>query len=680
MTDYVYDLEIYRNVFTGYFGNVETRKCYGFEISDRRDDRQELIELCRHIARAKGRLIGFNNCNFDYPLLHFILKNQSCTVEQIFEKAQSIIDAQDEDKAKNRIPNKEVLIPQIDLYLIHHFNNKARATSLKVLEFNMMADNIEDLPYEPGSILTPDQTDILLPYNKHDMLQTFLFWKESLDQIRFREELSKKYKRNFLNHNDTKIGKDYFVMKLEQEGVRCFDERRKPIQTVREELDLSQCVPSYVKFSRPEFQAVRDWIASQRIKETKGVFTDIIEDELGELAKYANMRKKAKKLHNPLENPEEVVPGSFIEERELKSGKTSTYHCWNIADNLNCVVDGVEYVFGTGGLHAAVDSQIVESDEKRVVKSFDVASFYPNLAIVNRIYPEHMTEKFCDIYLDIYQQRKGYAKGTAENAMMKLALNGSFGDSNNPYSPFYDPMFTMKITVGGQLSLAMLVDSLLSVPTVKILLVNTDGLEFSVDRQYEDQAKEKCSEWEKQTGLELEESTYQKLAIMDVNNYIGVDDNGKVKRKGSYVYIRPNEPGAELGWHQNHSMLVVPKAAEAAILEGKDIEDFILNHDNIYDFMLRTKVPRNSRLVGRKDGADTLLQNTTRYYVSKDGYELWKIMPPLPNKEEERYIGIQKGRTVTVCNDIKEYDGNIDYDFYIKEARKLVDPLLTKKE
>ena len=38
-------------------------------------------------------------------------------------------------------------VDQLDLFLIHHFDNRARSTSLKVLEFNMRADNISDLPF-----------------------------------------------------------------------------------------------------------------------------------------------------------------------------------------------------------------------------------------------------------------------------------------------------------------------------------------------------------------------------------------------------------------------------------------------------------------------------------------------------------------------------------------------------
>ena len=54
---------------------------------------------------------------------------------------------------------------------------------------------------------------------------------------------------------------------------------------------------------------------------------------------------------------------------------------------------------------------------------------------------------------DVYNQRKSFAKGTAENAMLKLALNSVYGDSNNKYSVFYDPKYTMNITINGQLSL-----------------------------------------------------------------------------------------------------------------------------------------------------------------------------------------------------------------------------------
>ena len=144
----------------------------------------------------------------------------------------------------------------------------------------------------------------------------------------------------------------------------------------------------------------------------------------------------------------------------------------------------------------------------------------------------------------------------------------------------------------------------------------------------------------------------------------------KIKRKGAYEY-------ENLGWHQNHSALVIPKAAEYALIKGGDLEEFIKTHKDKYDFMLRTRVPRSSRLVTiDEDGDETPQQNICRYYISKEGEKLVKIMPPLPDKDEERYIGIDKEWNVKTCNNVLDFQWDIDYDYYVSEAKKLVEPLL----
>ena len=88
----------------------------------------------------------------------------------------------------------------------------------------------------------------------------------------------------------------------------------------------------------------------------------------------------------------------------------------------------------------------------------------------------------------------------------------------------------------------------------------------------------------------------------------------KVKLKGAYV-------ADELGWHQNHSAKVIQMAAAAEMLDGIPVEQFIRNHKNKYDFLLRTKVPRSSSLVLLTQIDDeglefdeTKLQNICRYY------------------------------------------------------------------
>jgi hypothetical protein len=316
-----------------------------------------------------------------------------------------------------------------------------------------------------------------------------------------------------------------------------------------------------------------------------------------------------------------------------------------------------------------------------VIIDLDVASFYPNLAISNELYPAHLGKQFCTIYKNVYDMRSGYAKGTPENAMLKLALNGVYGDSNNVYSPFYDPAYTMAITINGQLLLCMLAEELMKIPGLSMIQANTDGLTVYVPRIFTGQVEQVRHAWEKLTRLQLEEAIYDAMFIRDVNNYIAVYEGGKkVKRKGAYCHTTKTDanPNGDLGWHQNHSMQVVAKAAEAALVHDKNIRDFITSHEDIHDFMMVTKVPRNSKLMW----GDQQVQNITRYYVSTDGATLTKVMPPLakalkidPNAPERR-MAVCKGWTVTECNNMQRFNrGTLNYEFYIKEAEKLVAPL-----
>lgn len=686
--DVIYDIETYPDTFT--FCGVDSDGKNGviFEISWRKNERAQMVEYLRKLYRNKSRMVGFNNVAFDYPVLHFILKNENATIKQIYDKAMSIIKVQNEDdKFANIIPAKDQLIKQVDLFKIHHFDNKARATSLKMIEFNMKSDNIEDLPFPVGMKLSANQIEVLKKYNKHDVLQTLLFYRKSLEAIRFREKLSNQYGRDFINHNDTKIGKDYFIMRLEEETPGCCykkGERGRVIQqTPRASIEIGEIVFDYVKYDRPELSALVDWFKKRTITGTKGVFTDILEAELGNLAQYSKLTTKKKKLkQKPTESEVTALqkenPLCWVEEITLKGKETKAngggfkkayWLNWNVSETLNVVVDGFQLDFGTGGIHGSVESQIVKSDDDYILIDLDVASFYPNLSIANNLHPQHLGQTFCKIYKDVYETRKIYDKKSAENAVMKLALNGVYGDSNSEFSPFYDPKFTMSITINGQLLLCMIIDKLCKIESLTMVQANTDGLTVRVLRKDQDTVMGIVKWWEGVTGLELERNDYQQMIIANVNHYIAQYLDGKVKRKGAYEY-------ADLGWNKNHSALVIKKAAEAALVYGKDVEEFIRSHGDKYDFMLRTKVPRSSRLVlVKEDGSETQQQNICRYYASKQGGRLVKIMPPLPDKEDERRIGIDKEWNVKTCNDIKSFAWDIDYDYYITQAKKLVDEL-----
>jgi hypothetical protein len=541
--DYIWDIETYKTAFTFSAISVDEQHAVSFECSQRKNEADKLFSFLGELKRKKHRMVGYNNIGFDYPVLHDLISvsDKALTVSgkavatRVYKKAQSIIGSN--DRFGHIITDKSQYVQQIDLYKIMHFDNPARATSLKALEFNMKADSIVDLPYDPHSDLTDDQIDVLLAYNMHDVKMTLLFYKECLSQINFREELSLKYGRNFINHNDTKIGKDYFIMRLEEDMPgSCYRIGKKGErhlnQTKRDVIHIKDCLFNYYDFKRPEFQLVLEWFGKQQLTETKGALSDIEEHELGDLAAYAEMvTKRQKWFSKPSDDVvkmfKEQHPMGWVSEDVLKAKKkgehqSSYWKNWKTATNLNVSINGFRFDFGTGGIHGSISNRKVTSDDEYMIVDADVASMYPNIAIANRVYPEHLSEKFCDIYQDVYNQRKSYPKGSAENAMLKLALNGVYGDSNNQYSPFYDPKYTMTITINGQLSLCLLAERLMEIERLEILQVNTDGITVRLPRSSRAEYDVVCEAWQKQVGLQLEYAEYSKMFIKDCNNYIAV--------------------------------------------------------------------------------------------------------------------------------------------------------------
>lgn len=604
--DWVYDTEEFPNVFTIAFEHAYAPIKLMFEISNWCNDSREIIEFLQYLKSTNARMVGFNNIGWDYPILHTLIRMGHSDANTLYQKAMAIIGSQDDDsKWMHLVKPADRLVEQIDLYLINHFDNKARATSLKVLEFNMRSDSIEDLPFPVGTTLTRDQVEVLKRYNQHDVAETKKFVHVTSDMIEFREKLCALYPgKDWINFNDTKIGKEFFIMKLEEAGVSCYDfgpKGRTPRQTKRPVIHLKDAILPWISFEQPEFTRVLNWLKAQSITETKNVFTDLV-----------------------------------------------------------ARVNGFDFVFGLGGIHGSVESKVIESDDDHVIVDLDVTSYYPNLAIVNGFHPAHLGKDFVTIYKHLFEQRKQYPKKSAESAMLKLALNGVYGDSNNQFSVFYDPLYTMTITLNGQLLLCLLAEGLMHIPGLQLIQVNTDGLTVRVPRNMKVLVDLARAAWQERTGLNLEEAVYKAMMIRDVNNYIAVYEDGSTKRKGAYEW--------KVGWHQNAGGLVIPKVAEKVLVEGAPIRETVENWPDIMDFMLRTKVPRSSHL----QWGDDKVQNITRYVIAKNGKPLRKWMPPLKGKSEWRCIGVESGWKVQVCNDIRDAEGvEIDFDYYVREVEKL---------
>ena len=576
-------------------------------------------------------------------------------------------------------------------------------------------ENIQELPITPGTDIPFDQRNNMYLYNWHDVAATLLFLAYNIGQINLRSELAVKYNHDFTNASDAKIGADIFKLELKKAGL--------PVdrKTFRDEINFSECIFDYVTFERPEFNEVKTWLMNTTITKTKEALNDI--DVPWSLAKYMNPDEVI--VHNVdpiILKSIKLRKGMKVKLSAIPAGE-SLNGCVFIAEHLHVIVDGFQFDFGTGGIHGSISSAVVKTTATHTVIDVDVASYYPNIGIKNNLYPEHLGEAFCRIYEDLYITRGDYPKKKFPmiNLAIKLALNAAYGNSNSQYSFLYDPKYTMSVTLNGQLMLCMLAEHLMKVPGLTMVQINTDGVTYNCPNEYVEHTMALCRWWEGVTKLELEDVEYQAMYIRDVNNYIAVTKDGERKYKGAYEH-NLTKPGQEQ-WHKNFSMRIVGMAAEAALCDGINVEDFIKSKfgddANREAFCLRSKVDRKSLCKIIYDGVEHDQQRITRYYAAVAGGELIKIMPPTDGQRVAWDLGdhymhettgayvvkrpgvkppsgkykpvhqcmkqnipqrrerIESACSVQPCNELALFDwSNLDINHYVNEANKLVVPLL----
>ncbi|MEM4711371.1 MAG: hypothetical protein QXL18_05485 [Candidatus Woesearchaeota archaeon] len=662
----VYDLEQFPNFHSCYAIDVDNKKEYYFVISEFKDQSKSYLEFIKNCSV----MVGFNNLHYDYYLIDYLLKNEEEIYllhsnqlnEKLFDLSQKIINNEIE-----KIPEKNHLIRQIDLFKIWHLDNKARRSSLKDIQVSLNWKKVEDLPLPYDHIVTRKDLFLIEEYNRNDVLSTYEFLLVTLgltdnplykgkNKLKLRNDLKEKYNIDFTNSNDPKIGSD-IILELYCKKTGKSKKEVLELKTLRDKISIKECILPYIRFETKEFKKV--------------------------IAIFNNM----------------------VLTEEKKKFKFST------------ISGGLKFDYGIGGIHGA-NPGIYESNDEYVIKTCDVASLYPSIAIENEFYPEHLGKEFCEIYRGIREDRFK-AKKNNENAVvegLKLALNGTYGKSSDKYSYLFDRKFTLQITVNGQLLLSMLAEKLI-LNGFKIIMINTDGLECIIPKEKEQLYFDICKEWESLTKLTLEFDEYQKLFIRDVNNYIGIYKNNKIKLKGEY------EIDKEL--YKDNSQRIVPIAVSNYFINNIKPEETILNHLNtqeyiignqkirsygIYDFCKREKLKKEYRGEIRKLTKEGMkiypLSKTTRYYISNDGYMLFKIMPPLeknkiddvnkskklnPNQinmfdfieDEYKIDGIEREERITagyLCTIFNNYEEKENYDlnykYYIKESYKLINSII----
>ena len=266
--------------------------------------------------------------------------------------------------------------------------------------------------------------------------------------------------------------------------------------------------------------------------------------------------------------------------------------------------------FGWGGLHGAPKGFVKAQN----IKLMDVNSMYPNI-LINLDGLQDKTTEYKRI-LDYRLKLKAEGK-KKEQAPYKLILNSTYGLLNNEYSQLNNPYLAYSICINGQIAVYELAKRLAHVGA-RVLNINTDGVAYTIDNDYDMRIKE---DWEKEFNLTLGVDRFKTWIQKDVNNYIAVTDTGKIKVKGGDV-----NKYDENRYFANNDIRITHIALVDKLVYGKSVAETIIeNLDNplLYQYILQAGSTYKG--VVMSNHPDKLLNTKiNRIFACKDGIEILK--------------------------------------------------------
>jgi len=612
----IYDIETLRNTLIICFYNIDKNIRKSIVVHEN----ESCVKLVSFLNFIKDcTFIGYNNLAFDAQILEYVYHNPFATAYDVYNEAQRIIELKNDMSDKKYlqiVPEWKLNFKQRDIYKIKNYDSMAKLTSLKFLEFSFRQNNVLEMPIHHSESITVEQIPIVVDYCWNDIDTTLHAWNVFQDDIISREQLSAEFDVNVLNASEPRVVKTIFLSEL----------ARKLGTTVRE---LKERNEEYKKQVKPFKIKVPDWIQFEDLR----------------------FQRVKQQFEDTLINP-------------FNTKKTLAFNYkWR----------NIDIHHGLGGLHACVKSGVYKADNQYIIRDYDKVSFYPFIKIRNGIFPPYYGKEYLDIYEGFFHKRKLYPKSHPLNAGYKLMLNGSFGLMNEYNSPIYYPKGAMFVTITGQLILLYWLEQIMKVaPETIILQCNTDGITLMYYPESEPLVQEVNKRLEELTQIGIEEVSYSQMIIRDVNSYISVNTERKVKLKGVFEIKKD--------YYKNSSFTIIPIALEKYFVHGQDFRKTILEHDNIYDFLGVTKKKSNFdlnyfTLTDDNEVIEEKQQRITRYFISTQQGGLVK---QFKDKKTKGAVNVESGWNCTTANLItstnpKDYP--INYTYYIKEVEKIINSI-----
>lgn len=639
---YVYDIEVFQNIFHCSVKNTETNDIYKFEISERKNQLRELVKFFKQVDKyitwgdyyttninipTNIIFCGYNNLHYDNPIINYIIEYEDKLMQynipticsSIFNLSKTITTSSEDNIDAWKHWKYQIWFDTFDI-LTMLYSNKLRV-GLKEIQVTMQYPNVQEFVCDWTKPLPLEDFDSMIDYNINDIESTSELLNRCKKDVDLRIAIEDEYGVRVLSKDGVNIGMKILTQKyLEKTGLTWWDikDLRSPMSVI----PLKDVILPFIKYDSPILQRV-------------------LEDMKNQI----------------------VSPG--------RKGYENKF-----------VFNNLRYSVGVGGIHSVNSPEIIIPRDDEMLIDIDVASLYPSMLIEYEFYPKHLGKEFLEVYKQIKDERieAKHNGDKVKNETLKLALNGLSGNLQNEHNFCYSPFAVMQIRINGQLLLLMLAEKLTQIGC-RIVQANTDGLFVLLKKDAYSKVNSICREWEQLTKLTLEEDRFKAMYQYAINDYFAITEDNKVKEKGMFI------TAVKLG--KGLTPKIIPKAIISFFKDGISVEDTIKNCTDIRDFLMSEKTGKQWHVEYMNEEQ----QRTNRFYASTNGGYLWKWKDTGHKEGEiitytEPYVGEHKYKAsarqyqnmltasgVTLLNKFDDKpieERKINYRYYIMEAYKII--------
>lgn len=620
---YVYDIEVFQNIFHCSVKNTETNDIYKFEISERKNQLRELVKFFKQVDKyitwgdyyttninipANVIFCGYNNLHYDNPIINYIIEYEDKLMQynipticsSIFNLSKTITTSSEDNIDAWKHWKYQIWFDTFDI-LTMLYSNKLRV-GLKEIQVTMQYPNVQEFVCDWTKPLPLEDFDSMIDYNINDIESTSELLNRCKKDVDLRIAIEDEYGVRVLSKDGVNIGMKILTQKyLEKTGLTWWDikDLRSPMSVI----PLKDVILPFIKYDSPILQRV-------------------LEDMKNQI----------------------VSPG--------RKGYENKF-----------VFNNLRYSVGVGGIHSVNSPEIIIPRDDEMLIDIDVASLYPSMLIEYEFYPKHLGKEFLEVYKQIKDERieAKHNGDKVKNETLKLALNGLSGNLQNEHNFCYSPFAVMQIRINGQLLLLMLAEKLTQIGC-RIVQANTDGLFVLLKKDAYSKVNSICREWEQLTKLTLEEDRFKAMYQYAINDYFAITEDNKVKEKGMFITT------VKLG--KGLTPKIIPKAVISFFKDGIPVEDTIKNCTDIRDFLMSEKTGKQWHVEYMNEEQ----QRTNRFYASTNGGYLWKWKYS-NDSDAKSYQNMLTASGVTLLNKFDNKpieERKINYRYYIMEAYKII--------